>query len=209
MHAFDFRPKQSLADSFLFILLRFTNATLHTAVAGIDYAFRRNRDTHIAAPHLGLSMLHAYDSPSAYWADVHDHLQTLPSAVAEQGRPISAVVLLGENAAIPEFLTVLRDALSEVGVTTKAMIWDEDRDHETQVSADGESKMIVRTRLEAVADPLWAAARGAALYARLRQEVPWNCVELPECNTNVEAGLTGAVNQVLRAKTSFESDELR
>lgn len=28
-----------------------------------------------------------------------------------------------------------------------------------------------------VADPLWAAARGAALYARIRQEVAWNCME--------------------------------
>jgi hypothetical protein len=141
-------------------------------------------------------MLHTYHSPSAYWADVHDHLQTLPSAVAERGRPISAVVLLGENAAMPEFLTVLRDALSGVGVTTKVMTWDEDCDHETQMSADGEGKRMVRARLEAVADPLWAAARGAALYARLRQEVPWNCMEATECKTNVEAGLTGGVKQV-------------
>ena len=134
-------------------------------------------------------MLHAYDSPFAYWADVHDHLQTLPSTVAEQGRPISAVVLLGENTGIPEFLTLLRDALSGVGVTTKAMMWDQDRDHETQVSADGEGKRMVRARLEAVADPLWTAARGAALYARLRQEMPWNCIEATECKTNVEARL--------------------
>ena len=88
---------------------------------------------------------------------------------------------------------MLRDALSGVGVPTKAMMWDEDRDHETQVSAIEEGKRMVRARLEAVADPLWAAARGAALYARLRQEVPWNCMEAPECKTNVEAGLTGVV----------------
>jgi hypothetical protein len=186
-----------LLTVFFFVLLRFTNATLHTVVSRIRYAFTDDLDTHIAAPHLGLSMLHTYDSRSAYWAEVHDHLQTLPSAVAEQGRPISAVVLLGENAAIPEFLTVLRDALSGVGVATKAMTWDDERDHKAQVSADGEGKRMVRARLEAVADPLWAAARGAALYARLRQELPWNCMEAPECKTDVEAGLTGGVRQVL------------
>jgi hypothetical protein len=63
-----------LADYFLLVLLRFTNATLHTAVSRINYAFVRDPDTHLAAPHLGLSMLPAYYPPSAYWSDVHDHL---------------------------------------------------------------------------------------------------------------------------------------
>jgi hypothetical protein len=177
-----------LADSFLFVLLRFTNATLHTAVSYINYAFVRDSDTHIAAPHLGLSMLSAYYSPSAYWADVHDHLQTLPRAFAERGRPISAVVLLGENAAMPEFLTVLRDALGGVAVTTIPLTWDEDRGDEIPVSAEG--RRMVRVSSEALADPLWAAARGAARYARLRQEVPWNCMEPEECRNYVEAGAT-------------------
>jgi hypothetical protein len=53
-------------------------------------------------------MLPAYYSPSAYWSDVHDHLQTLPSAVAKRGRPISTVVLLGENAAMPVFLNSVK-----------------------------------------------------------------------------------------------------
>ena len=148
-------------------------------------------------------MLPAYHSPSAYWADVYSHLQTLPSAVAGRGRSISTVLLLGENAEMPDFLTVLRDALSGVSVTTETVMWDEDRDDETQVSTDADGGRMVRARLEALADPLWAAARGAALYARLRQEAPWNCTEPRECKTSVEAGATEDVRQVV-----FESDEL-
>jgi hypothetical protein len=40
--------------------------------------------------------------------------------------------------------------------------------------------------LDIVADPLYAAARGAALYARWRQEVPWDCVEGEGCNDERE-----------------------
>lgn len=55
-------------------------------------------------------------SQSACWAGVRDHLQTLPQVAARRGHPITVVVLLGENAAMQEFLTILRDALSEIGI---------------------------------------------------------------------------------------------
>jgi hypothetical protein len=113
------------------------------------------------------------------------------------------VLLLGENAAMPEFLTVLRDALSGVSITTTTMTRGEGRDDETQVSIDAEGRRVVRARLEALADPLWAAARGAALYARLRQEIPWDCMEPRECKNSVEVGAAEDVKQVV-----IESDEL-
>jgi hypothetical protein len=184
-------------------LLRFTNVTLHTAVSRINYAFSDDTDIHIAAPHLGLSMLPTYQSPSAFWADVHSHLQILPSAVAAKGRPISALVLLGENAAMPEFLTELRDALSRVSVTTEPVAANMDCDDETEFKAGTGSGRIPWARSDAVADPFWAAARGAALYARLRQEVPWNCAELDECKSS---GQVGAIDNMVRA--SFQSKEL-
>ena len=148
-------------------------------------------------------MLPTYHSPSAYWADVHSHLQILPSTVAAQGRPISALVLLGENAAMPEFLTELRDALSRVSLTTEPLAVNMDRDDETQARVATGSGRIPWARSDAVADPLWAAARGAALYARLRQEVPWNCAELDECKSS---GQVGAIDNMVRG--SFQSKEL-
>ena len=148
-------------------------------------------------------MLPTYHSPSAYWADVHSHLQILPSTVAAQGRPISALVLLGENAAMPEFLTELRDALSRVSITREPNVVSMNRDDETQARVGPGSGRIPWARSDAVADPLWAAARGAALYARLRQEVPWNCAELDECESS---GEVGAIDNMVRA--SFQSKEL-
>ena len=120
-----------------------------------------------------------------------------------QGRPISALVLLGENAVMPEFLTELRDALGRVSITTEPNVVNMDRDDEAQARVSTESGRIPWVRSDAVADPLWAAARGAALYARLRQEVPWNCAELDECKSS---GQVGAIDNMVRH--SFRCKEL-
>jgi hypothetical protein len=81
-------------DPFFCILPRFTNAMLHTTVSLIDYIFSPlGPDIHLAAPQLGLLMLPIY-SQSAYWAGVHDHLQTLPQVTSRRGHPITAIVLL-------------------------------------------------------------------------------------------------------------------
>jgi hypothetical protein len=101
---------------------------------------------------------------------------------------------------MPEFLTVLRDALSGVAVTAIPITWDEDCGDEIPVSAEG--RKMVRARLEGLTDPLWAAARGAARYARLRQEVPWNCMKPRDCKNHVEVGAIEDVKQGI-----FESDK--
>ncbi|KAI9714665.1 MAG: hypothetical protein M1812_006330 [Candelaria pacifica] len=54
---------------------------------------------------------------------------------------------------------------------------------------------LVGTATEGFADPLWVAARGAANYARIRQQVPWDCEEFENC---LEA-----------AKQRFEMDQQR
>jgi hypothetical protein len=82
------------------------------------YVFSQYDDTHISEPGLGLSALESYPSPSVYWTRVHEQLRTLPDAAAYGGQPISALVLLGENAGIPEFIEVLKDALSGGRKTT-------------------------------------------------------------------------------------------
>lgn len=104
-------------------------------------------------PELGLAALHSYPSPSAYWAEIRNHLQILPRAAAERGRPTTAVLLIGESIENGEFTDVLNDALSSAGINLE----------------------------EASRSPVWDVARGAALYARIRQEVPWDCREPEDC----------------------------
>lgn len=161
---------------------------MHTSVTRIDYAFSQDSVTHISAPDLGLSQLNSYPSPFIYWAEVSKHLRLLTHRAAEKGRPISALVLLGESAGMPEFKKVLKDALSEK--------WKQEP--EAELKGDGETQgdtdIQESMQIENVVDPLWAAARGAAMYARLRQEVPWNCQELETCKN----GLTNVSGKVTR-----------
>jgi len=89
---------------------------------------------------------------------------------------------------MPEFKKVLKDALSEK--------WKQEP--EAELKGDGETQgdtdIQESMQIENVVDPLWAAARGAAMYARLRQEVPWNCQELETCKN----GLTNVSGKVTR-----------
>jgi len=175
----------------------FTNVMLHTTVSRISYAFSSlGSDIRLAAPQLGLLMLPIY-SQSAYWAGVRDHLQTLPQEAARRGHPITAVVLLGENAAMQEFLTILRDALSEIGITPEPIIYRENAlENDKSENVDWDRGKTSTARLK-VADPLWAAARGAALYAQLRQRFPWNCTERKECRNHAESGASETAQQVI------------
>jgi hypothetical protein len=170
---------------------------LHTTVSRISYAFSSfGSDIRLAAPQLGLLMLPIY-SQSAYWAGVRGHLQTLPQVAARRGHPITAVVLLGENAAMQEFLTILRDALSEIGITSEPIIYRENAlENDKSENVDWDRGKASTARLK-VADPLWAAARGAALYAQLRQRFPWNCKERKECRNHTESGASETAQQVI------------
>lgn len=46
---------------------------------------------------------------------------------------------------------------------------------------NGGEVIILRANIEKMADPLWAAARGTAMYARIRQGVSCNCMEPATC----------------------------
>lgn len=162
---------------------------LHTSVTRIDYAFRGDPDTHISAPHLGLSHIDSFSSPSIYWAEVSKHLQILQHKTNEEGRPISALVLLGENAGMAKFKQVLKDALSET--------WKQ--------ASEGGIGIQQGMQIEDVADPLWAAAQGAAIYARWRQEVPWNCEEPDTCKD----GLTDVSRKESQSLLAWEKMELK
>ncbi len=73
---------------------------------------------------------------------------------------------------------MLKDALSGAWTTKVEVARSGD---ETQRDVGGEEDRL-QADVETIADPLWAAAQGAAMYARLGQEVPWNCMEPATCH---------------------------
>ena len=89
---------------------------------------------------------------AALWDRLRSQLQIVPR---EFEHPITHLLLAGESVTHPRCLATLRDSISEL------------------------SPGVVNIKL--VMDPTFAAARGAALYARRHQEVQSNCVEQSEC----------------------------
>lgn len=160
---------------------------LHTSVTRIKYAFNPDLDTHTSAPDLGLFHLDTFSSPSIYWAEVSKHLRLLQHRANDEGRPNSALVLLGENAGMPEFKQALKDGLSEM--------WKQAPEVDTRIQEG--------MQIEDVVDPLWAAVRGAAVYARLRQEVPWNCQEPETCRDGLK-DVSRKESQSLLAREKME-----
>ncbi|KAL9094861.1 MAG: hypothetical protein Q9165_002810 [Trypethelium subeluteriae] len=136
----------------------YTNETLGAAVARVGYAFETTGDWHAVWPELGWKEKRKIDEKGqdGYWRIVRMRLRSFVQEMEAKGRKISALVLMGENAGIQEFQNALKGALSVSNIEGM------------QVSA--------------AVDPTWAASRGAAMYARVRQEVPWNCREPKRCD---------------------------
>ncbi|KAJ5193325.1 hypothetical protein N7449_009467 [Penicillium cf. viridicatum] len=118
---------------------------------------------------LGLDRLFEKDE-TALWGRLRSQLQILPR---EFEHPITHVLLAGESVTHPRFLATLRDSLSEL------------------------SPDVVNIKL--TIDPTFAAALGAALYARRRQEVQSNCTERSECeDTRLHERLYTSTREELR-----------
>ena len=109
-----------------------------------------------------------FASDADYWAHVRAQIVGLVRGNAK--RPLEVVLLGGENATHGAFLATLRDALAEL----------------SPVSVEPPN-----VDTAAVADPAFAAARGMAVFARRRQEVPGHCKELPKCEKQRKAERAG------------------
>ena len=119
---------------------------------------------------------------------------------------MTKVVLAGESATDPHFLGTLRDALQEVTAVhhlealprpwTEAVQWRmEKQKHQgwnLTFDRDLQNQVVI--------DPLFAAARGAALYARWRQEAPYECVEKEECYEKRRREREGIGNEKVELK---------
>ncbi|KAJ5374166.1 hypothetical protein N7517_006172 [Penicillium concentricum] len=118
---------------------------------------------------LGLDLLLEKDQ-DALWDHLRSQLQILPR---EFGYPVTHVFLAGESVTHPRFLDIFRDAMSKLSLES--------------------------VNIKSGIDPTFAAARGAALYARRRQEVPGDCMERRECEeTRMHERLHTSTREELR-----------
>ncbi|CAG8888068.1 unnamed protein product [Penicillium egyptiacum] len=104
---------------------------------------------------LGLDNLLENDQDqTVFWDRLRSQLQILPR---ESEYTITHILLAGESVTHPRFLASLRESMSELSLGPAT------------------------AKIQLAIDPTFAAARGAALYARRRQEVPSDCYEKLEC----------------------------
>ncbi|KAJ9487965.1 hypothetical protein VN97_g5350 [Penicillium thymicola] len=104
---------------------------------------------------LGLDNLLENDQDqTVFWDRLRSQLQILPR---ESEYTITHILLAGESVTHPRFLASLRESMSELSLGPAT------------------------AKIQLAIDPTFAAARGAALYARRRQEVPSDCYERLDC----------------------------
>ncbi|KAK4035326.1 hypothetical protein C8A01DRAFT_38228 [Parachaetomium inaequale] len=114
----------------------------------------------------GLDGRGRFASEGDYWAHVRGRIVGL---ARQSSRPLQRVLLGGENATNSAFLATLRDALAELSPVSP-----------------------LRVDVAMIEDPTYAAARGMAVYARRRQEVPGDCMERLVCDERREKERSGA-----------------
>lgn len=115
-----------------------------------------------------------------------------------QGRHITALILTGENAGLREFKEVMRDAFSGLAISSEG-----DKTKIEEHGAPSHTSARQNVFEKDITHPLWAPARGAAMFARVRQEVPWNCLEAEECRGEPKA-MRGQSSQSLLGKQGTE-----
>ncbi|KAJ5218194.1 uncharacterized protein N7498_000293 [Penicillium cinerascens] len=145
------------------LLVSFSRHLLYTAIStpinGEALARVTNDEAQVFDFEVGLDRLLQNDS-QAQRDRLRQQLLVLPQ---ESEFIVTHVLLAGESATNPQFLAVLKDALSELSPIMSPDL-----------------KMTIANSSKAL-NPTFAAARGAALYARRRQEVQADCQEPPEC----------------------------
>ncbi|KAF3392604.1 hypothetical protein F1880_008897 [Penicillium rolfsii] len=116
---------------------------------------------------LGLDhILQANGSQDALWSSLRLQLSDLPR---KYPFPLTHILVAGESAMHPRFLATLRDALAEMRPILPINL-------QMNIPGYAESSAVSKS-----VDLLFAASRGAALYARRRQEVQAHCTEPAEC----------------------------
>lgn len=168
------------------MIARFTYNGLYTSLDSYKSPFGMTSRTELYTLNtdLGFGRSLRFSDPDAYWDQVKSQLRTVP---LQAGRPITILQLAGDSAGDPTFLGVLKDSLRDLmRLPDGAASTFNFENLETRPSSNNS------IALYNIADPVFAAAQGAALYARRRQEVPWGCDEPKTCKDAREKQRTEA-----------------
>lgn len=103
-----------------------------------------------------------------YWNRVKSRIKDLPSRVMKFP---TKIVLMGDSATGHAFLNALREALNELQHQRHSL-------EGTQALSSSEVGQLMQPNM---IDPLYAAARGAAMQAKRKMESPLGCLELSSC----------------------------
>jgi hypothetical protein len=128
----------------------------------MELAMTHAEDRHVFDWSAGLEALPLYPSADAYWDHVRHTMKSFVQSTTDfrASRLFTTVLLLGESATDPDFLRVMRDTPREIQGCGNPTAFN----------------------LDKVVDPLYAAARGAAEFAKRIQETPpGNCIEDESC----------------------------
>ncbi|EEU35826.1 uncharacterized protein NECHADRAFT_77205 [Fusarium vanettenii 77-13-4] len=112
----------------------------------------------------GLNARGGFQSEEAYWAYIGSRLKMLVSRLPMK---LTRVWLAGENSTHPAFLDTIREAIEGSG-------------HGYVFGQGGVDAGQLLERSGAIS-PTFSSARGAAQYARWRQQAPLGCYERPGC----------------------------
>jgi hypothetical protein len=116
---------------------------------------------------LGLDhILQTNGSQDALWSSLRSQLLDL---LREYPFSLTHILVAGESVMHPRFLATLRDALAEMMPISPINL-------QTNIPGYAESATVSKS-----VDLTFAASRGAALYARRRQEVQAHCTEPSKC----------------------------
>ncbi|KAJ5984323.1 hypothetical protein N7481_006422 [Penicillium waksmanii] len=168
-----------LAGSPVILFVSFTRHLLYTSItipnngeSLMRFAYDEIKDLNFE---LGLDQILEADNPDILWARLREQITTFSQSSEFR---ITGFLLAGESTTNPLFQDNLKDALAGLsGLHIEPKI----APFALMGSVHGEKSM----------DLTFAAARGAALYARRRQEVQCDCSELGECELSRQKERSG------------------
>ena len=133
-----------------------TDTTLSVAYTVLQHAHSSWEAKSVLDDALGLEALNSQPDAASYWNSVRTAI-TKVAAVASE--PLDTLLLLGEHGANEKLLDTIREALDNF-------------------SSVGRS---INVQSSASLDPLYVTAKGAAIFAKRFQEMPWACKEPARC----------------------------
>lgn len=161
---FDCWEEEENMPSEQLLVLGFTGKDLHGEVTRLQSPFdwRQQLSGKFLDLKAGLDSMRDFESPEVFWERVENSLVKFLQRVP---RLPTGIMLVGENATMPEFRAAVANALRRGNPTRKA----------------GDNLDPAFQSTDSTVSPLYASSRGAALYARWRQEEPMGCWEWDEC----------------------------